>query len=239
MHLIDGTLVIRNATSVDAEILCNWWNDGKIMPHAGFPLGLGTTAGKVALELASDDDDKGRRLILEIDSLPVGEMNYRNRGNKVVEIGIKICDTAKQDKGFGRRFLRMLIEGLFNEMGYERITLDTNLNNVRAQHVYEGLGFKKVATNLNSWRNQVGELQSSVDYALTREEYLTRSRHSLGNAFGRFAQVVTQSPILSGNDTELARWQTCAVPQRLPPYWLGKLNKLYRPHELKEPRLSP
>jgi len=174
MHLIDGDLVIRNATSVDAGMLCNWWNDGKIMAHAGFPHGLGTTAGKVALELASDDDDKGRRLILEIDSLPVGEMNYRNKGDKIAEIGIKICDTGKQDKGFGSRFLRMLIDSLFNEMGYEKITLDTNLSNVRAQHVYEGLGFKKVATNLNSWRDQVGELQSSVDYALTRGEYSNR-----------------------------------------------------------------
>jgi RimJ/RimL family protein N-acetyltransferase len=171
MHLINGSLIIRNATSNDAQILCNWWNDGKIMAHAGFPHGLGTTADKIALEVASDTDDKGRRLILEIDSLPVGEMNYRNKGNNVAEIGIKICDAEKQEKGFGSRFLKMLIESLFDEMGYERIILDTNLNNVRAQNVYEKLGFKKVATNLNSWRNQVGELQSSVDYSLTKEEY--------------------------------------------------------------------
>lgn len=34
-------LVIRNATSKDAQILCNWWNDGKVMAHAGYPKGLG------------------------------------------------------------------------------------------------------------------------------------------------------------------------------------------------------
>jgi RimJ/RimL family protein N-acetyltransferase len=174
MYLINGNLVIRNATSNDAQILCNWWNDGKIMAHAGFPYGLGTTADKIALELASDADDKGRRLILEIDSLPVGEVNYRNKGNNVAEIGIKICDAEKQEKGFGSLFLKMLIESLFNEMGYERIILDANLNNARAQHVYEKLGFRKVATELNSWRNQAGELQSSVDYALTKEEYLNK-----------------------------------------------------------------
>jgi RimJ/RimL family protein N-acetyltransferase len=171
MYLTNGNLVIRNATAKDTQMLCNWWNNGKIMVHAGFPHGLGTTADKIALELAFDDDNKGRRLILEIGSLPVGEMNYRNKGNNVAEIGIKICDTEKQEKGFGSRFLKMLIESLFNEMGYERIILDTNLNNARAQHVYEKLGFRKVMTNLNSWKNQVGELQSSIDYMLTKEEY--------------------------------------------------------------------
>jgi RimJ/RimL family protein N-acetyltransferase len=174
MHLKNESLTIRNATINDAQILCHWWNDGKIMAHAGFPHGLGTTADKIALELASDTDDNGRRLILEIDSLPVGEMNYRNKGNNVAEIGIKICEAEKHEKGFGSLFLKMVIESLFNEMGYERIILDTNLNNRRAQHVYEKLGFKKVATNLTPWRNQDGELQSLVDYSLTREEYLNK-----------------------------------------------------------------
>ncbi len=176
MHLINGNLIIRNATPDDAQTLRNWWNDGKVMAHAGYPHGLGTTADEIVLGLASDTDDKGRRLILEIDSLPVGEMNYRNKGSNVAEIGIKICDAEKQEKGFGSLFLMMLIESLFNEMGYEKIILDTNLNNTRAQHVYEKLGFRKIATNLNSWRNQVGELQSSVDYMLTKGEYLNKKR---------------------------------------------------------------
>jgi len=104
MYLTNGYLMIRNATSDDAQIPCNWWNDGKIMARAGFPHGLGTTTDKITLELASDDDDKGRRLILEIDTLPVGEMNYRNKGNNVAEIGIKICDADKQEKGLGSLF---------------------------------------------------------------------------------------------------------------------------------------
>ena len=171
MYLINENLVIRNATSEDAQILCNWWNDGKVMAHAGFPHSLGTTTQKIVLELATDTDDRFRRLILEIDAIAIGEMSYRNVGNKVAEIGIKICDFKRQDQGYGARFLKMLIECLFNEMDYETIILDTNLNNTRAQHVYEKIGFKKVALKKNSWKNQIGELQSSIDYALTKSEY--------------------------------------------------------------------
>ncbi len=41
----------------------------------------------------------------------------------------------------------MLIEELFH-MGAQLIFLDTNLNNTRAQHVYEKLGFKKNCNSL-------------------------------------------------------------------------------------------
>ncbi len=176
MFLTNGNLTIRNATVNDAQTLCNWWNDGKVMAHAGFPNGLGTTVEKIILDLATDTDDRGRRLILDIDNIAVGEMSYKNKGDNLAEIGIKICDSTKQDKGFGPRFIRMLIESLYSDLGYEKIILDTNLSNRRAQHVYESIGFKKTATNLDSWRNQVGEIQSSVDYALTKREYLNKGK---------------------------------------------------------------
>lgn len=65
----------------------------------------------------------------------------------------------------------MLIHSLFSNYGYKKIILDTNLNNTRAQHVYEKLGFKKIRVKNNSWKNQLGELQSSVDYELVEEYF--------------------------------------------------------------------
>lgn len=52
-----------------------------------------------------------------------------------------------------------------------QILLDTNLKNTRAQHVYEKLGFQKTAVHGNSWKNQLGERQSSIAYELSKEEY--------------------------------------------------------------------
>ena len=66
----------------------------------------------------------------------------------------------------------MLISSLFHDLGYERIILDTNLKNERAQHVYEQLGFTKLRVNKNSWRNQIGELQSSIDYELYQKDFI-------------------------------------------------------------------
>lgn len=167
-----NNLIIRNAAEDDAEILCNWWNDGKVMAHAGFPNGLGTNVKEIEEQLKSNSDEKGRVLIIEADNIPIGEMNYSNMGNGIAEIGIKICDFSKQEKGYGKKLLSMLINYLFQEMGYSKIILDTNLDNKRAQHVYEELGFKKVRVNMGAWKNQFGELQSSVDYEMNKSDFI-------------------------------------------------------------------
>ncbi len=169
MLIENKELKIRNAEETDAEILTKWWNDGRVMAHAGFPNGLGTTAGEVAAKIRTDSDNAGRRLIIELDGTPIGEMSYRRTDGNSAEIGIKICDFSKQEKGYGKRLLSMLIKELF-KMGFDMIKLDTNLNNKRAQHVYEELGFKKIRINTDAWTDQLGVPQSAVDYELKKGE---------------------------------------------------------------------
>ena len=107
--------------------------------------------------------------MLEYKDQPIGEMNWRDVGG-AAEIGIKICDSTMQERGLGRIALSLLCGELFR-MGFPKIVLDTNLNNTRAQHVYEKLGFCKVAVRENSWRDQLGTLQSAVDYELYPENF--------------------------------------------------------------------
>ena len=164
-------LTIRNATVEDAKLLAAWWNDGAVMAHAGFPNGIGEKPDEIALRIQKDTDED-RRLIIELDDIPIGEASYRVEGEDTVEIGIKICNFSRQDKGYGKIILSMLISTLFQDMGYKKIILDTNLNNKRAQHVYEELGFKKVRVRENSWKNQLGELQSAVDYEMSPEDFV-------------------------------------------------------------------
>ena len=39
MYLKHNDLIIRNATEKDAVQLAMWWNDGRVMAHAGSPRG--------------------------------------------------------------------------------------------------------------------------------------------------------------------------------------------------------
>ena len=171
MQVRQGNLKIRQATKEDAPLLGRWWRDGAVMAHAGFPRGLDITDEEIAASLAGDSAEKGCRLLIEADGRPIGEMSYSNQGQGVAEIGIKICDSSQQGKGYGPKFLHMLIGALFLDLGFDKIILDTNLDNTRAQKVYENLGFKKVRVNRDAWRDQLGRLQSAVDYELTKEEW--------------------------------------------------------------------
>ena len=165
MYIQYDTLLIRDAVTADAQQLTAWWNDGAVMAHAGFPLGLGTTEEKVIAGLGNG------RLVLEENERLIGEACYRKVGEGIAEIGIKICETDCQNRGLGRVILSMLISWLFAQ-GFEKIVLDTNLTNKRAQHVYESLGFQKLRVNIDSWTDQLGNKQSAVDYELTEDNFI-------------------------------------------------------------------
>ena len=165
MYIQHENLTIRTAVAADAKQLASWWNDGSVMAHAGFPNGLGTTEEAVIAGLRED------RLILEENGRRIGEACYRKVAEGMAEIGIKICETDCQNRGLGRVILSMLLGFLF-EQGFSKIVLDTNLTNKRAQHVYESLGFRKLRVNLDSWTDQLGHKQSSVDYELTEKEFI-------------------------------------------------------------------
>ena len=169
MNKTHGDLLIRNATVEDAEQLCAWWNDGKVMAHAGFPNGLGTTVEEVRKQL----EEGFGPLIIVYKGTPIGEMSGSDAEEDVCEIGIKICDFSMHNKGLGKIALSLFIDALFNEYDYKKVILDTNVKNSHAQHIYEQLGFQKVRTNENAWQDQLGVWQSSIDYELTKDLFVS------------------------------------------------------------------
>lgn len=169
MYLHQNELTIRDALPADAPLLCRWWNDGKVMEHAGFPQGLGTSVEKITQKLL-EPDNRTHLLIIESEGLPIGEMNWRREESDHAEIGIKICESDRQEKGFGSRLIAMLCRDLFANRGIARITLNTMLENRRAQHVYEKLGFVKTGVRENCWRDQTGRLRTAVDYQLLPQQ---------------------------------------------------------------------
>ena len=165
-------ILIRNATLEDAKLLKDWWSDGSIMFHAGFPFGINIKLEEIEGFIKKEKDENARTLIIEYDNLPIGEMSYRRLDDNVTEIGIKICNENMQSKGLGYKIMKLFMHELFEGLNYDKIVLDTNLNNIRAQRLYEKLGFRKLRINQDSWKNQLGILQSSVDYEIIREEFL-------------------------------------------------------------------
>ncbi|MCL2169149.1 MAG: GNAT family N-acetyltransferase, partial [Defluviitaleaceae bacterium] len=149
MRIEKDGMVLRAAEVADAPVLGAWWRDGAVMAHAGFPNGLDTTDEEIVQKIEKQvrGESKMQWIIMEVDGVPVGETHYHDKGEQTAAIGIKICVQDMQGKGHGTRFLRMLISELFENLGFERIILDANVRNIRAQRTYQGLGFREVGVN--------------------------------------------------------------------------------------------
>lgn len=156
----DKELCIRKAYPYDAPLLCTWWNDGKIMAHAGFPNGIHTTIKEVKQGL----NNPNKRYIIEANYQPIGEMCYREVDHQTVEIGIKIVDVNSQNCGYGTRLLKIFCHYLFQN--YHRITLTTSSSNQHARHVYQKLGFQMIDWHQDAFKDELGQTYTCVDYIL-------------------------------------------------------------------------
>lgn len=170
-------LSYQNVKLEDAHTLHRWWNDGAIMAHAGYPEGLGLSleAVQATIERAIAADSL---FILFDQEVPIGEMSARcitkNAPKEpcTYEIGIKICESTYQNAGRGKFYLDSLIRNLFIQKDAQRIILDTNSQNTRAQALYEKLGFRRTTGAPRPWKDQRGQVQYSIDYALDLETWL-------------------------------------------------------------------
>lgn len=167
MKIVRECYELRSAVDEDAVLLNKWWNDGRVMAHAGFPNGLNHAIERSLEDIHRNNNDR-QRLMIVYKQQAIGEMCFQITDNHA-EIGIKICDFDYQNQGLGPIYLRMLIDYLFGEREIDKIILNTNLENKRAQHVYEKIGFKQVSISYDCWRDQLGVLQSAVNYELIKK----------------------------------------------------------------------
>lgn len=174
IHLKYQDIALRSALPSDAKRLVAWWRDGAVMAHAGFPHGIEVDEHDLVKRLekqSSNSNAHNHLFIIMFSNNPIGEMNVNYREYEA-EIGIKICEAIHQNRGLGRQALKCLIAFLFETKAIDRIVLDTNLANKRAQHVYESLGFVSTGVRYQAFTNQLGVKQDVIDYALNREQYL-------------------------------------------------------------------
>ena len=168
MKMVYGELTLRSATASDIPQLVSWWSDGKVMEHAGFPHGLKTDVAKLKGELNLQNSNQHPnlcRMVIEYQGRLIGEMSYRYKDAEA-DIGIKICDFSQQNQGLGPQCLTLLINYLFEIEKVQKIVLSTMLENKRAQHVYEKLGFQQTKIDKDCWVDQVGRSRTAVCYEL-------------------------------------------------------------------------
>ena len=180
MCLMDSELLLRGAGEEDVKVLNAWWNDGAVMAHAGFPDGLNQPLEETLrlVRAYAASADHGLWIILHRGT-PIGESSWQLVDSATARCGWKICEADYQNRGLGPRVIRMTLSWLFSDEGLRArhpitsVIWDTNLNNTRAQLVYEHkIGAERLGVRENSWQDQRGVWQSAVDYRVTRGRFM-------------------------------------------------------------------
>ena len=183
MRIEQGEVVIRSATVDDAAQLNSWWNDGKVMAHAGFPNGLGESLDDTICNIRQWEGKLSQLCLIEFQGKPAGELSYRVKDDGTVWPGWKICVSDYQNQGYGTKIILMLFDFLFSDktinsrFPIEKIIWDTDFENKRAQTVYENkIKARKIGIRENAWKDQSGTWRSAVDYEISRDDFIALHR---------------------------------------------------------------
>lgn len=101
MRIQQGEMTIRSAELRDAEQLNRWWNDGRVMAHAGFPNGLGEPLEQTVALVRRNETQLSQVCIIECSGVPIGETNY-SIGTGFAEIGSSSANSNTRTADWAR-----------------------------------------------------------------------------------------------------------------------------------------
>ena len=124
-----------------APEVARWWDP----PPNGWPL---------------EEEDDDTKLAVVADGEVIGYVQFWEEpdpSGRHADMDIFLGPGA-QDRGLGTEAIRVLTRHLIEERGHHRITLSTSVDNARAIHVYEKLGFRRVGvTRKSALSHRTGE----------------------------------------------------------------------------------
>jgi ribosomal protein S18 acetylase RimI-like enzyme len=87
---------------------------------------------------------------------------------------LKRIAVSRPDEGTGTAFLGLVLDQAFGPLGAERVFLDCFVDNARAQHAYEKLGFTRDGVLRKAYRRSDGTRADLVLMALLKSEWERR-----------------------------------------------------------------
>ncbi len=159
----------------DIPIFYQWYNDQNInyWANAAWPLSTMLSEEEIEERFFTPQKDGSRYLILNEEQKPIGTVGYRdvNLPARSAVLFIVIGESDYWNRGYGTDALKVLIDYLFYQWNFHRLSLDLWDGNLRALKAYEKLGFK-VEGRLRQARFVLGEYRDGILMGLLRDEYI-------------------------------------------------------------------
>jgi len=177
---VRGTLVyLRPREAGDGELVHAWYQDTRISTLMGdLPRSLSWRRNRYEALLSEEATDTYFFIICRLeDDVPVGRMDLFSidRQNGSAAFGLAIGDPALWGKGYGSDAVNAIMDFAFGQLRLERLWLDTDDHNHRAQAVYAKAGFVREGVFRRAFY-QDGAWSDDVRMAILREEWQALSR---------------------------------------------------------------
>ena len=163
----------------DAELVAGWYADDRFRRLMGDPpMSLARRRRRYEDAVTGDGDDVYRFVICQLDDdVPVGRVDVFDidRTNGSCAFGIGIGDPAMRGRGLGTDAVAAVVDFAFGELRMERVWLDTDADNLRAQATYRKAGFTVEGRLRHVWF-QDGAHLDDIRMAMLRDEWLALPR---------------------------------------------------------------
>ena len=158
----------------DAETIHRWYEDTRVQTLMGDPpRSLAARRRRYESALSGDGDEFFAFVICRLDDdRPVGRTDvfHIDRQNGSAAFGIAIGDPADWGHGLGSDAVNAIVDFVFGQLRLERLWLDTDDHNKRAQAVYAKAGFV-VEGRLRRAFYQDGRWSDDIRMAMLRSEW--------------------------------------------------------------------
>jgi RimJ/RimL family protein N-acetyltransferase len=170
---------LRPLEPEDADLVSRWYDDDRVRRLMGDPpmsharrraryedavKGDGAEVFRFIICDLTDDGALGRLDVFDID-----------RANGSCAFGIALGDPARWGQGLGTDAVNAVVDFAFGELRMERVWLDTDADNARAQAAYRKAGFTVEGRLRHVWF-QDGGFTDDIRMAMLRDEWLALPR---------------------------------------------------------------
>lgn len=164
-------VTIRKFQRTDIPKKVEWINNPENNQFLHYDLPL--TVEKTEKWFASHENDNDRYdAVIEVDDIPVGTIGLLSidRKNSKAEYYIAMGETDYKGKGIAKEASRLILAYGFEKLGLNRIYLFTETENIKAQRLFEKVGFIREGI-LKQDVFSHGQFVDRIAYGYLREDW--------------------------------------------------------------------
>lgn len=163
----------------DADLVSRWYDDERVRRLMGDPpMSHARRRQRYEDAVKGDGDDAFRFIICDLrDDSAIGRVDIFDvdRANGNCAFGIALGEPERWGQGLGTDAVNAVVDFAFGELRMERVWLDTDADNLRAQAAYRKAGFIEEGRLRHVWF-QDGRYTDDIRMGLLRDEWLASAR---------------------------------------------------------------